>query len=57
VREPLVAIGRKHGASVKVVEVPPDPPVQAPLVAEIYGPDYEGQLEIATALSAAFAAS
>jgi multidrug efflux pump subunit AcrB len=55
-REPLAAIGRRHGASVKIVEVPPGPPVQAPLVAEIYGPDYGGQLEIATALRELFAA-
>jgi multidrug efflux pump subunit AcrB len=53
-REPLAAIGRKHGASVKIVEVPPGPPVQAPLVAEIYGPDYRGQLEIAARLREAF---
>jgi hypothetical protein len=32
------AIGARHGANVKVVEVPPGPPVLAPLVAEIYGP-------------------
>jgi len=56
-REPLVAIGQTHGASVKVVEVPPGPPVQAPLVAEIYGPDYAGQLEIARELNALFAAT
>jgi multidrug efflux pump subunit AcrB len=37
-RPALAAIGKAHGASVKVVEVPPGPPVQAPLVAEIYGP-------------------
>ena len=56
-REPLAAIGRRHGASVKIVEVPPGPPVQAPLVAEIYGPDYAGQLEIAAALERLFAAT
>jgi len=37
VRAELAAIGRRHGASVQVVEVPPGPPVQAPIVAEIYG--------------------
>jgi multidrug efflux pump subunit AcrB len=42
-RPALAAIGRKHGGSVKVVEVPPGPPVQAPLVAEIYGPFQESQ--------------
>ena len=38
IRPALAAIGRKHGGSVKVVEVPPGPPVQAPLVAEVYAP-------------------
>ncbi|MBS0567509.1 MAG: efflux RND transporter permease subunit [Proteobacteria bacterium] len=40
VRPTLAKIGARHGASVKVVEVPPGPPVLAPIVAEIYGPDY-----------------
>jgi len=46
VRPALAEIGRKYGASVKVVEVPPGPPVQAPLVAEIYGPFYEAQQKL-----------
>src|SRR5690606_16025388 len=54
VRGPLVEIGKRFGASVKVVEVPPGPPVQAPIVAEIYGPDYEGQARLAEALHALF---
>jgi multidrug efflux pump subunit AcrB len=53
----LVAIGRAHGASVKIVEVPPGPPVQSPLVAEVYGPDHAGQLAIAGALRELFAAT
>jgi multidrug efflux pump subunit AcrB len=56
-RAPLVAIGAPYGASVKIVEVPPGPPVQAPLVAEIYGPDYAGQIAIAEALRDRFAAT
>ena len=47
VREPLQAIGLKYDANVKIVEVPPGPPVQAPLVAEIYGLDYAGQVRVA----------
>ncbi len=39
IRPKLAAIGARFGASVKVVEVPPGPPVLAPLVAEIYGPE------------------
>jgi multidrug efflux pump subunit AcrB len=47
VRAKLQEIGRLHGANVKVVEVPPGPPVQSPLVAEIYGLDYDGQINVA----------
>ena len=54
VREPLSAIGRRFGAVVKVVEVPPGPPVLSPLVAEIYGLDYPGQIDIATQVKAVF---
>jgi multidrug efflux pump subunit AcrB len=43
VRDELAAIGRDFGASVKIAEVPPGPPVMSPIVAEIYGPDYEEQ--------------
>ena len=39
VRAPLQAIGERFNANVKVVEVPPGPPVLAPIVAEIYGPE------------------
>ncbi|MGV8923721.1 MAG: efflux RND transporter permease subunit, partial [Thermomonas sp.] len=51
IRPALAAIGDRHDASVKVVEVPPGPPVLSPLVAEIYGPDYAGQRRIARALA------
>ncbi len=50
VRPALAKLGEKYGASVKVVEVPPGPPVLSPLVAEVYGPDYAGQRKIAKAL-------
>ncbi len=50
-RPMLAKIGAKYGASVKVVEVPPGPPVLSPLVAEVYGPDYAGQRRIALALA------
>ena len=56
-RRPLAEIGARHGGSVKVVEVPPGPPVQAPLVAEIYGPDYAGQLAVAESLRDLFAST
>ena len=47
VREAVEAIGRKAGGNAKVVEVPPGPPVMSPIVAEIYGPDYTGQIVVA----------
>ncbi|MGD8842756.1 MAG: efflux RND transporter permease subunit, partial [Gammaproteobacteria bacterium] len=54
VREPLQAIGRQFGAVVKIVEVPPGPPVLSPLVAEIYGLDYSGQIDMAARVKALF---
>ena len=54
VRPALQEIGRRLGANVKVVEVPPGPPVLAPIVAEIYGPEAEGRRQMAKAVRAAF---
>ncbi len=36
-RDDLTEIGRQHGANLKLVEVPPGPPVLSTIVAEIYG--------------------
>jgi multidrug efflux pump subunit AcrB len=47
IRPAVEAIAKKHGADVKVVEVPPGPPVMSPIVAEIYGPDYDAQIAVA----------
>ncbi|MDO8292382.1 MAG: efflux RND transporter permease subunit [Gallionella sp.] len=47
VLEPVQKIARAWGAKVKIVEVPPGPPVMSPIVAEIYGPDYEGARKVA----------
>ena len=54
VRVPLQAIGRQYNANIKIVEVPPGPPVQSPLVAEIYGLDYDGQLKVAKSVRQVF---
>src|SRR5690554_6552555 len=54
VRAPLQAIGLLYNANVKVVEVPPGPPVMSPIVAEIYGPDYDQQIAAAKQLRALF---
>jgi multidrug efflux pump subunit AcrB len=55
VREPIQKIADRHGANVKIVEVPPGPPVMSPIVAEVYGPDYNGQMAVAKQVRAAFA--
>jgi len=47
VRPALDAIAQRYQARIAVVEVPPGPPVIATLVAEVYGPDYERQRELA----------
>ena len=54
VRPALAAIGKKFNASVKIAEVPPGPPVIATLVAEVYGPDYKGQIKIAKKIKKIF---
>ena len=57
VREPIQAIAWKHGGNAKIVEVPPGPPVQSPLVAEVYGIDYDGQIDVAKQARATFQAT
>jgi len=47
VRPALKTIADRYGARVKIAEVPPGPPVLSTLVAEIYGPDYAQQKELA----------
>ena len=54
IRPALTAIARKYSAAVKVVEVPPGPPVLAPIVAEIYGPDEAGRRQVATQVRKVF---
>ena len=57
VRGPLQEIGQRYNANVKVVEVPPGPPVMAPLVAEVYGLNYPGQIQAAQQVRAIFSAT
>ena len=54
VRPGLVEIGGKYGARIKVAEVPPGPPVLQTLVAEVYGPDYDKQIELARKIKEIF---
>ncbi|BCO31397.1 multidrug transporter AcrB [Thiohalobacter sp. COW1] len=55
VRPMLAAIAERYQGSVKVVEMPAGPPVLSPLVAEIYGLSYAGQIELAGELKQVFA--
>jgi len=57
VLEPVQKIAKIWGAKVKIVEVPPGPPVMSPIVAEIYGPDYEGARAVAGKVREQFAAT
>jgi multidrug efflux pump subunit AcrB len=47
VRTLLLPIAKRHGANVKVTEVPPGPPVLSTMVAEIYGPDLAKRIDLA----------
>ena len=51
-RQPLTTIGERYGASVKIVEVPPGPPVLSPLVAEIYAVDPQLRAALARTVAA-----
>ena len=57
VRPELQKIAARWNAKVKVVEVPPGPPVMSPIVAEVYGPDEAGRIRTAERVKAAFAAT
>jgi multidrug efflux pump subunit AcrB len=57
VRDEVSRIAQRHGGNAKVVEVPPGPPVLSPIVAEIYGPDYRAQQQVATQVREKFHAT
>ena len=57
VRGPLRDIARRYDGNVKIVEVPPGPPVMSPIVAEVYGLDYDGQVQQAKKLRELFESS
>jgi len=54
VRPSLEKIAARSGADLKIVEVPPGPPVLSPIVAEVYGPDYDGQMRVAKTVRQGF---
>ena len=49
-RADIHKIALKFNANVKLVEVPPGPPVLSTIVAEVYGPDYNEQMKIANSV-------
>jgi multidrug efflux pump subunit AcrB len=54
-RPEMTRLGKELGANIKLVEDPPGPPVRATVVAEITGPDYAKQREIAAQVRELFA--
>lgn len=54
VRELLNDVDKPAGTSIKVVEVPPGPPVMATLLTEVYGPDADTRRDAATKLRGVF---
>jgi len=53
-RPAVDSVALAYGASVKLAEIPPGPPVMATLTAEIYGPTYEEQIRVAEAVKGVF---
>ncbi|MBU6455636.1 MAG: efflux RND transporter permease subunit [Cyanobacteria bacterium REEB67] len=47
IRPFIDAIAKRYGARPKIAESPPGPPVQETLVTEVYGPDYDSQVQLA----------
>lgn len=54
IRERIKVVSMPSGASLKVVEPPPGPPVMATLLAEVYGPDGETRRKVAEKVEMAF---
>jgi multidrug efflux pump subunit AcrB len=52
IREPLQKIAARYHANIKVTEVPPGPPVLAPLVAEVYGDTQAERIKLAKEVKA-----
>jgi multidrug efflux pump subunit AcrB len=50
VRPTILAIVEKYNGHVQIAEVPPGPPVLSTLVFEVYGPNLEGQKELAKSI-------
>jgi multidrug efflux pump subunit AcrB len=57
VRPGIDSIAQRYGASAKVAEIPPGPPVLSTLVAEVYAPDDSSRLEAARQVRQVFEAT
>jgi multidrug efflux pump subunit AcrB len=57
VRPAIASIASHYGARAKVIEIPPGPPVLSTLVAEVYGPDHDRQIDLARRIEALFLAA
>ncbi len=54
IRPEIHKIASRYGANVKIAEVPPGPPVLSTMVAEVYGPDYQQQIDVARQVRSVF---
>lgn len=53
-RPQLQAVAARYGATLRILQTPPGPPVRDTIFAKIYGPDIEGRRAIASRLVAFF---
>ncbi|MFP4132614.1 MAG: efflux RND transporter permease subunit [Halothece sp.] len=53
-RPKLTKIAQDNNAIVKLIEDPPGPPVRSTMLAEIYGPDYDRQRDLAKEVASVF---
>ena len=56
-RPRVTAVARRYGASAKVAEIPPGPPVLSTLTAEVFGPDEASRIRAAEVVRRAFDAT
>jgi len=56
-RPGLQLIAKKYNANVKLVEIPPGPPVLSTIVAEVYGPNYDQQIALANKIKSIIAST
>jgi multidrug efflux pump subunit AcrB len=50
-RPRLAAITTRYGATLRILQTPPGPPVRATILAKIYGPDPEGRRAVASRIT------